>query len=668
MKASSSGSPYTRLLAALVLLAAAVALGLWFFQASRNPLGTQLGDLAGVAPADTQIFLAVDMRQQHHLSELVGLAREYPDLTGKQLAELEAAAPPGVKLEEMADWVAPAACMAWFPRAGQKSLLTRERANPPFEMAVVVGLNQADRFRQQFGPWLEKRGARVSQVEGLPTWEMPRLVVTIDRNMLVLTTSPDATARTLAAAHGKAPSLSNEPHYREALLRVEHTQGGLAWAAPDRMLVPLGEMFPGSHQIDDQSLDAFRSLLYAIATVTPRADQTDLQAFLGIDPGSPSPWARALLKAPHSQAGAARFIPGDWGNYHALNLPYFYDAAMQAAMAFPPTRLQIAPLPMFFQFSLGFTPGNLFEALTGEVGLSTHLDPLKPQEGALVLVIGLKNRPRVEEILAKLAPHIGQLSPRETVDGTPLLALPGRPNLRFLLLDQALLVMATRDPEKLAHSLLTVAAGKEPSLADEPLMKQALAACGENWVALNYLSMARLAGPVLEAMKSRLEALSPSLQEVARQVAARAVKLESSAVVLVDPQGLRLRTFGNGLYSQTFTLGMLGALILPQMELGQAQGQAASCSSNLKSLGTALEMYSRDHKGHYPAALSALTPNYLKSLPTCPTTGLDTYSLTYQVSSKPDAYTVFCQGRHHIAAGMPANHPELTSAHGLSER
>jgi hypothetical protein len=37
--------------------------------------------------------------------------------------------------------------------------------------------------------------------------------------------------------------------------------------------------------------------------------------------------------------------------------------------------------------------------------------------------------------------------------------------------------------------------------------------------------------------------------------------------------------------------------------------------SNMKNIGTGLEMYSTDHGGQYPRELSAITPDYLKRLP-----------------------------------------------------
>ena len=94
-------------------------------------------------------------------------------------------------------------------------------------------------------------------------------------------------------------------------------------------------------------------------------------------------------------------------------------------------------------------------------------------------------------------------------------------------------------------------------------------------------------------------------------------------------------------------------------------GQLTACKSNLKNIGTALEMYSTDNSGRFPTALSQLTPNYLRRIPTCPSATADTYSMTFQSASNPDAYTVMCTGAHHREAGMPPNFPRYTSTQGL---
>jgi len=93
--------------------------------------------------------------------------------------------------------------------------------------------------------------------------------------------------------------------------------------------------------------------------------------------------------------------------------------------------------------------------------------------------------------------------------------------------------------------------------------------------------------------------------------------------------------------------------------------QLTACKSNLKNMGTALEMYSTDNKGHYPRALSQITPSYLKTIPTCPSSGASTYAYTFSV--KPDSYTVFCSGSYHKANGLAPDYPEYDSYNGLIE-
>lgn len=92
-------------------------------------------------------------------------------------------------------------------------------------------------------------------------------------------------------------------------------------------------------------------------------------------------------------------------------------------------------------------------------------------------------------------------------------------------------------------------------------------------------------------------------------------------------------------------LAGLVAWIAPAFIPARAQGSGPNrCKSNLKNIGTALEMYSTDFSGHYPAELGALVPRYLDELPACPRAGRFTYS--YTVAILPDAYTMTCTGGH----------------------
>ena len=92
------------------------------------------------------------------------------------------------------------------------------------------------------------------------------------------------------------------------------------------------------------------------------------------------------------------------------------------------------------------------------------------------------------------------------------------------------------------------------------------------------------------------------------------------------------------------------------------------CSANLNQLAVAMEMYSADNGGHYPKDFKALAPRYIKSIPTCPAAGSDTYSSSYRVDDKTGVYTFYCAGTYHGVSGIPYNFPQYRSAKGIVER
>ena len=128
---------------------------------------------------------------------------------------------------------------------------------------------------------------------------------------------------------------------------------------------------------------------------------------------------------------------------------------------------------------------------------------------------------------------------------------------------------------------------------------------------------------------------------------------------------------GAGLFVVYF--GVLGG---GRQVRARGQGQLTACKSNLKNLATSLEMYATDNQGHYPNSLAALTPNYHRTIPQCPTAGTDTYGSSYtcyrpspQASATPgnstEGYTIFCQGQHHQKVQMAPNYPQFSSFSGL---
>lgn len=117
----------------------------------------------------------------------------------------------------------------------------------------------------------------------------------------------------------------------------------------------------------------------------------------------------------------------------------------------------------------------------------------------------------------------------------------------------------------------------------------------------------------------------------------------------------------------------VGLVIMPNFIGCRSPGQLTACKSNLKNLGTGLEMYSSDFAGRYPRSLHLLTPNYLKTLPHCPAAGLNTYRLTLGPKAPgntrgfSDYYLLECTGSSHEKVGVAAFYPKYDGIKGLIE-
>lgn len=110
-----------------------------------------------------------------------------------------------------------------------------------------------------------------------------------------------------------------------------------------------------------------------------------------------------------------------------------------------------------------------------------------------------------------------------------------------------------------------------------------------------------------------------------------------------------------------------------------SQSHLVGCKSNLKNLGTAMEMYSADNNENYPThrEKSFLTPTYLRTIPECPAAGRDTYTFQrgkgakYNLQAYQDDYFIQCTGRSHRAHPhyeVPPNYPQYNGIVGLIER
>lgn len=121
-------------------------------------------------------------------------------------------------------------------------------------------------------------------------------------------------------------------------------------------------------------------------------------------------------------------------------------------------------------------------------------------------------------------------------------------------------------------------------------------------------------------------------------------------------------------------LGVLAAFLTPNFIRARSRGSLTACKSNLKNMGTAMEMYSTDFGGKYPRYMSRLTPNYLKTIPECPSAGTATYHMTfgpmapYNTKNYQDYYFIDCTGENHLTISLPPDYPQYNGIVGLIER
>ncbi len=114
----------------------------------------------------------------------------------------------------------------------------------------------------------------------------------------------------------------------------------------------------------------------------------------------------------------------------------------------------------------------------------------------------------------------------------------------------------------------------------------------------------------------------------------------------------------------------LGWLLLGGYRLTQAGSHVTHCNSNLKNIGTAMELYSADWGGKYASSFEQLTPKYLKTLPSCPA-GEGDYTLQAGMDlpgneqGYQDYYLLVCQGDGHRRANVDPDFPRYNSLRGL---
>jgi len=200
-----------------------------------------------------------------------------------------------------------------------------------------------------------------------------------------------------------------------------------------------------------------------------------------------------------------------------------------------------------------------------------------------------------------------------------------------------------------------------------PVFQEALKDHPETWIHCGYLNLAELKHVLLALLDLPELPLDSGTVKLARKLLDGYQGGAGVNWMRVDKDGLRIASTGQGTGEMTVGLtAVMAAVMVPNFVRARSQGQLTACKSNLKNIGTALEMYSTDFEGRYPEALGTLTPDYLKYIPTCPSVGSVTY--VGVTASEPDLYTVICSGHNHAEVDVAANYPQYNSVEGLIER
>lgn len=136
---------------------------------------------------------------------------------------------------------------------------------------------------------------------------------------------------------------------------------------------------------------------------------------------------------------------------------------------------------------------------------------------------------------------------------------------------------------------------------------------------------------------------------------------------MTNEQYEKMTRMGCGLLIIVTVSVILLIIHLPNYLRVRAGGEYTGCQSNLKNIGDALYMYSVKNNEQYPPSLSMLTPDYLKTIPTCASGRMKTggYGATYQVSGDGKAYSFYCGGVNHPNVGVGSNYPQYNSYTGL---
>lgn len=120
-------------------------------------------------------------------------------------------------------------------------------------------------------------------------------------------------------------------------------------------------------------------------------------------------------------------------------------------------------------------------------------------------------------------------------------------------------------------------------------------------------------------------------------------------------------------------IAVLAAILIPNFKKARIRSQLTTCVANCKTVGTALEMYSVDYGGRYPANSGGAGLNQLiqhgnlARLPTCPSAAIMTF-IDFNTTAQPDSYSFTCVGTNHSEAyqSTVGGYPQYSNDGGVT--
>ncbi len=747
------------LILVLVWLAATAA------QADRQE--PTIGDLAGMAPADSTAFAAFTPRPGTRF-DVAAWKQGLGEDVQRQVAQAETWL--GTTLEDLFTWARPSGFFVLLsaPTADSLAVLSGQAQAELPDLALALSLRDEAAARRAVERFVSLHGQdlelQARSLKGVSLWAPPEGVpgpaLAFGKGHL-LVGSPSGVARLARSFQQAAPGLARDPLFRQALGQVPARHGAFLY-------VPVRKAVAGMHDggmMEEEILETARAFEYVVTGEVRRGDRWTTDAFLQLQPRTSSPLVWPLLIPARPSRDLAGWIPADVASYASVEVDTFYRptvALTRWAGAFTGAFMGGQSLPA------GALAQALY-ALEGRLACAVDSGPDGTAEPTLLLAAGVRDLPGLLDTATRLESAAAEKTARQAYDGCAsnlsslssalevyrdsgggkypdrlgllvpdyLEALPtcpsagvdtysagyrragesggcsvacqgrnhqdmgvgpdlpasssetglempeGTPRVTPVKRESRRLQGATvhgyaglpllwtvkeKGQERIlllgfgprAEALLlrSLQAGSGgDSLAEDPAYRRVMED-SQGTVIATGLVRARLLAQILKAgMDDAPPAVTEFFDQLVLEDAVGYVSMESGGVRSVSSTSLSSKmaaSLGQTLHSLTKVRG---------------HEHATACKSNLRNIATALEMYTTDNAGRYPTSLSVLARDgwYLKSIPTCPAAGCDTYSASYRSATDPDAYTLFCQGANHANVGYPADYPQYDSNQGLIE-